>query len=679
MKLIATALFLTTCLTSISTVQAANDDLAISKKSRRLQAVQAKPVTKNLKARKKLKSTNDTSRMSQFRRYYRAAVRGAYDTGSKYYISSTLGALQDPTTLDGGRNLSRIIKPLLNLGNMSAELMQFMGYAGFPNPLPTIAAGVNDLAGLDSRVSVLEKTQHVSSAITLALGPINDSLSAQQTMISNLNARTIVLEDEFYVPLNARTTAMQNTVEALGDHNDAAHLNQIVRGSTPNGIMLSGNMANSLNVIFSKYGWSGTSVASDSYLTQLQATFLIDNIFSNSTITPTTVEETQAWGVLIASMFKTGKLTQEQRRFLGSAVYYAENKYTGNFNPGETRVVSAELANAFNQLAPSLGIVAGELLSTSKVSEISAIFVKDFQITQTNLDAVKTIALASSIQNVDFSDSQKNALKGFYKSTKFNDSRALSLNTLADDQEFLHALANGQELSSFYATSKLLSNDDGSAGGGSLLADRGEINDVLQGGNVHINGGSVRPKDRSKPCRSGVSYLHAGHILNQNGENIAAGGYFSANGAEIFTSGLIRGGSARIDGGEVRNEEGVTAWGGTLRANPSRIAANSTTTSGSVELWGGSMVNQSNQTAWGAYMLLDPGSFVAGQPTRGNALIQGNRVTISSDAGELSLLGSTFSTKNLQVLRALLTVLSGLSAGNHTINIDGNSLIFAVP
>lgn len=53
MKLIATALFLTTCLTSISTVQAANDDLGISKKSRRLQAVQAKPVAKKLKAQKK--------------------------------------------------------------------------------------------------------------------------------------------------------------------------------------------------------------------------------------------------------------------------------------------------------------------------------------------------------------------------------------------------------------------------------------------------------------------------------------------------------------------------------------------------------------------------------------------------------------------------------------------------
>lgn len=182
-----------------------NDDLVNLKKSHRLQAVLPKKAGKSYKQNRakiarKLKNKADVDNMTSMLNYFKGTVRVAYDAArilkkQKTYFS----VLEDPSLSKGQKTFGAMLEPILNLGNISTELCNFMGFTYNPKKkssqqtFPTITKDVNDLTGLDARITglgtrlaVLETASStpsapsssgvtmddVNSAITSALNPL---------------------------------------------------------------------------------------------------------------------------------------------------------------------------------------------------------------------------------------------------------------------------------------------------------------------------------------------------------------------------------------------------------------------------------------------------------------------------------------------------------------------------
>jgi hypothetical protein len=227
MKKLLTALCLTTGLTSIITAAPSIDDLGISKKSARLHAVQPKAIAKKLKAKKrvkasrKLKASEDTSNVSKLLKYIKGGVRAASDydrdvrraalrDGS--FITGYFKNSQDPTSVTGGGFFSKMMKPLLNLGNMSTEICAFMGYGGFGKTLPTITAGTNDLAGITTRLSTLEAAPP-ATGVTLA--QVNTAIGTATAGFTPLLPLVPIVTNINTVSVLAPNTTNLNTLGAL--------------------------------------------------------------------------------------------------------------------------------------------------------------------------------------------------------------------------------------------------------------------------------------------------------------------------------------------------------------------------------------------------------------------------------------------------------------------------------
>lgn len=205
----------------------ANDDLVNLKKSHRLQTVLPKKAGKSYKQSRakiarKLKNKADVDNMSLMLNYFKGAARAAFmynQTLKGKNKDEGFAKLADPSSSKGQKTFGTMLGPILNLGNISTELCKFMGFTYNPKKkssqqtFPTIEKDVNDLTGLDARITglgtrlaVLETASptpsapsssgvtmdDVNSAITSALNPLAGVTNFASTLTELANNTDLV-------------------------------------------------------------------------------------------------------------------------------------------------------------------------------------------------------------------------------------------------------------------------------------------------------------------------------------------------------------------------------------------------------------------------------------------------------------------------------------------------------